>query len=102
MPHGVHAAMNPVEASLPDAMLDRARADAKPEQLPPCDHAVLLGRERRDPPVGATRGQFSPYVGDKCPRVGHAGTIAGPELRGTRWGYGIVVGDNDLVVIGNG
>ena len=48
MADGVDASMHDVQAPAPDSTVERLRAEAEREQLPPGDHSVLSTREGSD------------------------------------------------------
>ena len=62
----VDAAVDLMEPSPPDAQVDCAHAEARPEQLLTRDQSVLLPRELPDHPVQAPRMQLTITMNVKC------------------------------------
>jgi hypothetical protein len=48
-PHCIDAAVDPVQSSSRQAVLDGLGTQSKLEQLPPCDHSMLLCRKSPRP-----------------------------------------------------
>ncbi len=62
MPHRVDPALNTMQLAPPQAVLDRAPAEPKPNELPPPNHSVLPFRQLRDGAIEPVRRPF--YMSD--------------------------------------
>jgi hypothetical protein len=71
----VHAAVDSVQATGPDAVVHRVRSQANVAHLPPRDDAVLRAGKLGDVRVTA-RWTFAAYVAAFVGRVGHAASLA--------------------------
>jgi hypothetical protein len=60
MPDGIDPAMNRMQTSPLNPVVDRSPADAAIEQLVPRDHAMLSARHRSDVPVDQFRTEVDP------------------------------------------
>ncbi len=79
----VNAAVHPVKAPVGQPAVDRAPSDASGDQLRPCDHPVLAGRQTGNDRVG---GGFATHTGVNPPRAdGAPGRGGAKGGRGGRW-----------------
>jgi hypothetical protein len=79
----VDAAVDGVQPTPLQAVIDGSRAEPDVEQLRSPDYPVLATRQFGDHSIDATSSQFSPYCGVKCDLVRHLGRFAPEPARVT-------------------